>query len=89
MLLKAEEPMFKSGGVMTIRHILLLRMGLRMIIVKVFNDMETAFVYIEMDVAFFKIGSTGFPYQCVRMHLLNGIPYSKTDPAALRAMLYI
>ncbi len=38
------------------------------------DDMETAFIDIEMDVSYLKVRRTGFPDFCIRIQPLNFFP---------------
>ena len=52
--------------------------GVWMMAVVELNDMKTATVHIEVDVAFLKVGRYGFPYPDFGMHLLYSLPCRKT-----------
>lgn len=39
-----------------------------------FHNLKSAFIHIEMDISFFKIGSNGFPDFCLRVSFFNGLP---------------
>ena len=42
-------------------------------------DLETALVYVKMDIALFKIGGTGFPYLGFGMQSLDRLPRAVAD----------
>ena len=57
--------------------------GHRMVRLKIFTpkliDLKTAFVYIKVDIALFKIGGTGFPYFGLGMQSLDRLPRALAD----------
>ena len=60
-LLEAEKAMFESGGIIGIGHIGILHMGIGVLFVVVFYNMESAFIHVKMNIAFLKIRGSGFP----------------------------
>ena len=54
-----------------------------MIFAEEFYDVESAFIDIEMNVAFLKIRSMGFSYFCLRVQSFNGLPCGSTDAFAV------
>lgn len=54
-----------------------------MIFAEEFYDVESAFIDIEMNVAFLKIRSMGFPYFSLRVQRFNGLPCGSTDALAV------
>ena len=46
-------------------------------------DLKAAFIYIEVNIAFFKIGCTGFPNLGFRVHFLHRLPSTITDAFAV------
>ena len=47
-------------------------------------DLKTALVYIKVDIALFKIGSTGFPYLGFGMQSLNRLPCAVANAFTVR-----
>ena len=47
------------------------------------DDMETAFIDIEMDVSCLKVRRTGFPDFCIRIQPLNFFPGREANPFAV------
>ena len=58
-------------------------MRIRMMAVEEFDDMETAFVDIEMDIPCLEAGSTGLPDFCLRIQAFNFLPGRIADTFAV------
>ena len=58
-------------------------MRIRMMAVEEFDDMETAFVDIEMDIPCLEAGSTGLPDFCLRIQAFNFLPGRLADTFAV------
>ena len=57
--------------------------GLKILAPKLIN-LETALVYVKMDIALLKIGCAGFPYFRFGMQSLNRMPRAVADAFAMR-----
>ena len=60
-LLEAEKAMLESGGIIGLRQIGILHVGIGVLLVVVFHNMESAFIHVKMNIAFLKIRGSGFP----------------------------
>ncbi len=83
--LETEETLLKSGYILSIGKIRM--MQFRVFLIVILDNMEAAFVHIEVEVAFLEIRGSSFPDNSFRVQLLycspDCLPYAPTLYAVL------
>lgn len=59
--------------------IILRDIGVNMKFMIEFHNVKSAFIDIEVDVPFLKIGGAGLPYGCFRMQCFDSLPCTVSD----------
>lgn len=62
--------------------------GHRVFLIEKLCNMKSANIYIKVNVTLVKVGCAGFPYLCIRIHLLQFKPDLFADAFTLNAILY-
>lgn len=85
--LETEETLLKSGYILSIGKIRMMRF--RVFLIVILDNMKAAFVHVEMDIAPLEIRGAGFPHKSIRVILLYSSPYRLTYAFALYSVFHI